>query len=398
MVSFSLPALTCRFAQELNVDPDTWLNPITLQVGQTKTFYIPVILPGSDEQSPFPLFLLKDYLVLRLTSKMAVESGTAANLTVSNFLLWLQHETYPEDEHAQIDSLYKKNGVERKVITHVNMQQIQTVSSSTAITPITLSQFGQLDVGAMHACLRTSFVNTSGGMRTLQNVGRNSTSSVELSNVPIDVDRSINFPFQLMNNDLAIQITNPNFFKYYPLINHFWSNPGLLFTQSTTTNVRRLTGNELFKLTPDAAGVNEVCTITLTNTANSTGYYNLAFRGDVTGSLVYNANAAAIQTALNALPSVKKAGLTATASGPATATFTITWSPPGPVTDLVQIIPTSLAQSTTPEIGSSAVTTVGVDGFSNSGSNFYIDIYGICFNDLHIDSDGKISVYQNFQQ
>jgi hypothetical protein len=94
---------------------------------------------------------------------------------------------------------------------------------------------------------------------------------------------------------------------------------------------------------------------------------------------------------------MQKAGLTAVFSGTAAATFTITFSPPKPVTDLVTIIPTSLADSGTPEIGSTAVTTPGVDGFSNSGSSFYIDVYGIGFNEMEIESKtGKVNIRQNF--
>lgn len=119
--------------------------------------------------------------------------------------------------------------------------------------------------------------------------------------------------------------------------------------------------------------------------------------GYVTNSLAYNATTAQMATALNALPSMQKAGLTAAFSGTAVATFTITFSPPQSVTDLVTIIPTSLEETSTPEIGSTAVTTPGVNGFSNSGSSFYIDIYGIGFNEMEIDSKtGKINVSQNF--
>jgi hypothetical protein len=102
--------------------------------------------------------------------------------------------------------------------------------------------------------------------------------------------------------------------------------------------------------------------------------------------------------ALNALPSVKRAGLTATVSGPGSSTLNVTWTPPQPVTDLVTIIPTSLNAAGTFEIGSSAVTQVGIDGFYASGSSFFIDVYGLCFNDMHIKTDGTMVIYQNFQQ
>ena len=102
-------------------------------------------------------------------------------------------------------------------------------------------------------------------------------------------------------------------------------------------------------------------------------------------------------TAFNALPSMKRYNLTAAFSGTTVATFTITFSPLLPVTDLVQIIPTSLNAAGTFEIGSSAVTTPGIDGFTNSGSSFCIDVYGVCMNDMHILPNGTIEVYNNFE-
>jgi hypothetical protein len=63
-----------------------------------------------------------------------------------------------------------------------------------------------------------------------------------------------------------------------------------------------MNGQEYLKITPGPAGTSEVQTITLTNLANDGGHYQLAFRGDITDSLAYNPNAAAIKAALEALP------------------------------------------------------------------------------------------------
>ena len=385
------------FSREMGFDAQSMLMPQTLLAGQTRTFWLPILLPGSDEKNPFPLHLLKNYLILRLTSKNAVEAGTASNLTLNSILLWLKHKTYPADEEAHEHELYSSYNCQRKVINVYDIQQTQTVSASTAITPITLSQFGNLDLAALYACLRLGSTNTSGGLRILQSPGPNAACAVTLNNQPFDVDGNINFPFRLAQQEWALTVPNPDFMNKYPMFNHFYSDPTILFTQSAGTGIRRYTGNELFTITPDVSGTSEVQTVTLSNAANSAGNYNLAFRGDVTGSLAYNATVGTMAAALNALPSMKKSGLTAVVTGTAVATFTITFSPPGPVTDLVQIIPTSLTQSTTPEIGSTAVTTAGLEGMSNSGSSFVIDVYGIGFNEMEIDSKtGKITVTQNF--
>jgi hypothetical protein len=309
--------------------------------------------------------------------------------------LYLQEEMYPEDEHKQLDDLYRSMVVERKVVMVATRQQTQTLSASTAITPIQLSQFADQDVGALHVYIRSSTSNTSGRLRILQTIGPNGSFSIELNNENFEMLGNQILKYQLKQNDNAFHYVNPEHQRYYPSIDIFYADPALLFTQSTSTNIRRFNGNELLKITPDAVGTNEIQTITLTNAGNDGGYYQLAFRGDIMSSLVYNANAAAIKAALEALPSMKRSGLTVTASAAATSTFTLTFAPPHPIVDLVTIIPTSLNKAATFEIGSSAVTTPGVDGFT--AGTYTIDIYALCFQDAHINPSGKIDVYQNFQ-
>lgn len=131
------------FSREMGVDADEFFMPQTLLANESRTFWLPLPLPGSDERNPFPLHLLKDYLVLRLTSKAALEAGTASNLTLNSIMLWLKHNTYPEDEERYQHELYKTYNCQRKVIQMYNMNQIQTMSASTAIAPISLTQLGK---------------------------------------------------------------------------------------------------------------------------------------------------------------------------------------------------------------------------------------------------------------
>ena len=271
------PDQRAYWSRELLCDPATLLNPITLLAGKTKTVYVPIPLPGSSEKNTFPLFMLNNYLVLRFTSKACVESGTASNVNISNMLIWLESETYPEDEQMHLAELYKANGVHRKVITINQQEQFQTLTTGVQIQPIQLSQFGGLDVASLHVALRLGNVNTGGLLRNVINPGPNAASGIELSSVQFDVDGNIQFPFQLLQDSHALKIPNGQHLKYYPVMHRFWADPGMVFTESATSNIKHLTGQELFKLTPDVVGTNEVQTITLTNVANNAGYYQLSF-------------------------------------------------------------------------------------------------------------------------
>lgn len=67
-------------------------------------------------------------------------------------------------------------------------------------------------------------------------------------------------------------------------------------------------------------GANEVQQIQI-NGSPTGGYYTLSLGAQTTGHIAYNANAAAIQTALAALPAVGAGNVTVTGTGPFTVTF-----------------------------------------------------------------------------
>lgn len=67
-------------------------------------------------------------------------------------------------------------------------------------------------------------------------------------------------------------------------------------------------------------GVNEVQTITISGTPTG-GTYTLTFSGETTAAIAYNALAAAIQSALEALSNINPGDVTVTGTGPYTVTF-----------------------------------------------------------------------------
>lgn len=105
-----------------------------------------------------------------------------------------------------------------------------------------------------------------------------------------------------------------------------------------------------------AAGVAEVQTMTITGTPTG-GTYKLAFKGAETSALAYNANAAAIQTALQALGTIGSGNVLVTGSGPFTLTFASTLG-----TDnqpLVVLVNNSLTGGTSPTITITQTTRGG---------------------------------------
>lgn len=68
------------------------------------------------------------------------------------------------------------------------------------------------------------------------------------------------------------------------------------------------------------SGTTEVQTVTVTGTPTG-GTFTLAFRGQTTAGVAYNANAAAVQSALQAITTIGAGGATVSGSGPYVVTF-----------------------------------------------------------------------------
>lgn len=106
-----------------------------------------------------------------------------------------------------------------------------------------------------------------------------------------------------------------------------------------------------------AAGTDEVQTVEITGSPTG-GSYTLTFDGQTTASIPYNANAAAIQAALEALSNVAPGDIVVTGTGP----FTLTFGGEYDDTNVPQTTATaSLTGGTTPGV-TTATTTQGAVG------------------------------------
>jgi len=141
------------------------------------------------------------------------------------------------------------------------------------------------------------------------------------------------------------------------------------FFQFQGTNDRNLT------IVFGAVGVNEIQTITFTGGAPAAGAFCFMFRGEVSASFVAADVVATLAARANAIPSMRRAGLTATFGAGAAfntnATCVVTFAPKAPVNDFLYVLGGPGAAITTMTGASYAVTTAGVSGCPVSTSTAY---------------------------
>lgn len=149
---------------------------------------------------------------------------------------------------------------------------------------------------------------------------------------------------------------------------------GLVLAKITSTA-------EAGKVGPYMGGtaVNEVQTVTVTGTPTG-GTFRLAFRGQATAAIAFNAAAAAVQTALLDLPGVGPTDLAVT-GGPAPGTpFTVTFGGnlAGQNVDAITLDTNSLTGGATPTVAI-ATTTQGTPttGMATDGRQDPLNIVGI---------------------
>ena len=145
---------------------------------------------------------------------------------------------------------------------------------------------------------------------------------------------------------------------------------GMVLAKITSTG-------EAGKVGPFQGGTlqNEVQTLTVTGTPAG-GTFRLAFRGQATAAIAYNANAAAIQTALLNLANVGPSDLAVTGAGPFTVTFGGNLA--GLDVDAITLDTNSLTGGSSPSVTIATTTQGGVaSGAATDGREDPQNIVGI---------------------
>lgn len=391
----ALPHENLRIMAPLeNIEPDT-LGESLIRLGASRSKYFFMSLTGTilDAMKPdLRLFTqVTTAIQIRLFPTAIVSSGSGT-AQLSELALVAEQITHSSEQHkVLLAKIYKQP------IGWLSLQAVQI--SQTALTWVastnykyTLDNFkGRFAALAFCVRLSSGLTNTAGATSKYIDMGPNSavdlvdpsgaslwsTGSAVLSNYVQKVMKA-----QLLDSDVGMgSLKN---FYVLPFSETKSTHP---LWNGELRGFREFTGDKTsLSITTDAAAVAEVHTITLTNPANDGGKYRLMWRGDVTTSLAYNADAAAIKAALCELTSFKKLGIVAadlTVSGAFTTTASITFSARlGRVSrsdnDVIQMLTDNLNDGTVAESSSSALTTAGESGFwNNGGATVQLDIFGL---------------------
>ena len=150
---------------------------------------------------------------------------------------------------------------------------------------------------------------------------------------------------------------------------------------------------DYLEITFDSAPVQEVHTVDLGSTS-AVGTYRYAFENGVISDqeLSFDADASAIQSAIDALPQLVERNITTTVNDgiDVTTSQTVTFSSnAGKVShDLGKI--TILGNGITGKVNGTTVSTVGQKGW-NSGSDYTVEIHMYKFKCLEVAKNGKLT-------
>lgn len=385
-------SISKKYRQWLNVSDKYYETSLKHGASQQREYRVPMLsTPLHDE------FVgdVDNEFNIRITTRNGIVATGSGTVQLDNLRLEIEHEELSQSDTAYHHSLLDTVQV-KKMLQPVHVQVTgQSLTASTKLT-IDLDQL-QADVAFLLIMIRDdSYSSTNSTDKSFRWLGHDATIDLENSS-----GESLYGGGTAVPADFFLEPTysshglNTKFSEYracylMPFCDNVRSAYGGLQRGYFTFDGSKYR----LAITPGAAGTDSVQTVNLNNAANDGGYYKLQQAGHVTDSLAYNANAAGIKSALEALPVNKQAPYgprTVTASGAATTDFTLTFDNEvggGDMThpeETVQLITETLNDggiSVAPEFSSTTITTDGKDGWSNMSSNATIDIYAYAYRDV----------------
>lgn len=366
----------------------------TLYNGQTRTYAIPLIGSWIQNVQPHVNQLAGDIVMnVFFVSGGVLVSGTSTNMTLASVDLIVNQEKHTNERLAQeLDVFINKAPLVSRFLDCVTVNQVGTITASTQYKVSLENLNGRCSHLFFFIRSGSTQSASSNGYLTLADPCEAGTIDLLSPTNQSLLGNGSPLPWNHFRRYCASNFFPSDIFRYKPIgFISFCDNPALAYKGVDDGGFEFNGSKYQLAITPAGSATSEVHTVTLTNSANGTGYYNLAIGGDVTDSLIYSTSAANMKVALDALPCLNKRGITSTFSGTAAATFTVTFSKPvANEIGLVRIIPTSLAQSTTPEVGVSSLSTAGVEGWTTG--TYSVDVYAMMHEHLVVNN-GIISIH-----
>lgn len=344
-------------------------------------------------------------VICRSTSGTIVSAGSGT-ASLSNLELLINHVKLPSPLKNTMVNHLVKNDVGWNYLDWMHIQESsQTLTAGSTYT-FDLDNIGHKHVPFLIMAIRADGYAASGnGFMKFKHLGDQDVTTGSTLDLLDSTDRSILGG----GNAIDVAVIEKKFLEHF---DNDFHNRHLYFIPLCGDAKGAIHGSKIngyfsfdgskfkIEIKPSSAGTACVQTLDCNNAANDGGYYKLAFKGHMTDSLAYNANAAAIKSALEALPSFRDwdgQPLTVTASGALTTDATLTFSAVDskqPNDDLVQVIVETLNDggiAVAPEFVSSSVTTVGRTGFTTA-STYTIDVYVPYYRTIIQTRNGRVSV------
>jgi RHS repeat-associated protein len=177
--------------------------------------------------------------------------------------------------------------------------------------------------GSVNEVQRVGYTNGMifGGTFTITHDGQ-TTSPIAHNATAATVKSALEGLSSVGSGNVDVVQTQSGTFTYEWRITFQGSKAGTNVVQSTidTTGISAMGGVTKIEATDTTGGVfDEVQTVTVNNATG--GVFRLAFMGQTTAPIAYNASAATVETALESLNSVDNVNVTGSAGGPWTITF-----------------------------------------------------------------------------
>ncbi len=325
-------------------------------------------------------------------------SGTAANVTCTEMALHVPEEHLDESDYKAHIQTYRGKIFGHSYIDNQQITQLtQTTFTAGSTVTIDLTNFNGLS--NMLLCV---FRNIAGPPVATSDQYINSITDLG-DDCLFDIKENNNSLYgngqavkgSLLRNFLAPNAGFPNLpflnIPYYPIIFSQDMSKAMLGQLNGYMDFNPFKTKKSLVITLPSAGTKEVQRVTQGGGAISAGNIYLAFRGEITQPLAFNASTSTLATAFNALPSMMKAGLTASfgSTFAAGATVDITFTSQGcnPVESLVVVLPgVGVATATS---FTTTLQTAAIPGFT-SASNYSVYLYNYHMRDIY-DQDGMLS-------
>jgi len=373
---------TPEYKESINLSKNWYQGEdATIPASGSRIYYVRVWSAPLNYEMPY-MRNLKKYLQVVVTLRNGIVASGTGTAGLTSIKMLLDNEVLPSQIRMKAEEM-KNQTVHWQYLDWVHVQETsKTMTASTKFT-VDLDSVNGHCPALIFAIRADSYGATSQGLIKYKDLGPTAT---------VDLEDSTGT--SILGSGTAIDLAYLKSHHWQKHFNNRFNNRNFYILPLCANFRRALMGDKSggyfpfdgskyrLAITPSAPETDCVQTVNLNNAANDGGYYKLSFRGETTDSLAFNANAAAIKAALEALPSFQDwdgQPLTVTADGAATTDFNLTFdsqSSRPPNRDLVQLVVETLNDggiATAPDFASTSVTTYGRSGWT-TGTNT-IDVY-----------------------